>query len=79
MTFFLTRWFYAMMQFFYGLFNNSYLLTIVVSTVILRLIQLFPDISDEKARHKHAYKLPAAAFDAASVLLLPQCFPRMGQ
>ncbi|MBR6428638.1 MAG: membrane protein insertase YidC [Clostridia bacterium] len=58
MTFFLTRWFYAMMQFFYGLFNNSYLLTIVVSTVILRLIQLFPDISNRKTQIKMAVVQP---------------------
>lgn len=54
MTFFLTRWFYAMMQFIHGLTNNSYLLTIVISTVLLRLIQILPDISNRKTQIKMA-------------------------
>lgn len=54
MTFFLTRWFYAMMQFLYGLTNNSYLWTIIISTVLLRLVQILPDISNRKTQIKMA-------------------------
>ena len=58
MTFFLTRWFYALMQFLYGLFNNNYLLTIIVVTVFLRLFQIFPDISNRKTQIKMAVVQP---------------------
>ena len=58
MTFFLTRWFYELMQFLYGIFNNSYLLTILVVTVFLRLIQIFPDISNRKTQLKMAVVQP---------------------
>ncbi|MCR5611769.1 MAG: membrane protein insertase YidC [Clostridiales bacterium] len=58
MTFFLTRWFYWLMQFLYGLFNNSYLLTILVVTVLLRLVQIFPDISNRKTQIKMAVVQP---------------------
>lgn len=58
MTFFLTRAFYALMQFLYGLFNNSYLLTILVATLVLRLIQIFPDISNRKTQIKMAVVQP---------------------
>lgn len=52
MTFFLTNWFYKLMQLLYGLFNNNYLPTIVVVTVLLRLIQIFPDINNRKTQIK---------------------------
>ncbi len=58
MTFFLTRAFYALMQFLYALFNNSYLLTILVATLVLRLIQIFPDISNRKTQIKMAVVQP---------------------
>ena len=58
MTFFLTRWFYALMQFLYGLFNNNYLLTILVVTLFLRLFQIFPDISNRKTQIKMAVIQP---------------------
>lgn len=58
MTFFLTRWFYALMQFLYGLFNNNYLLTILVVTLLLRLFQIFPDISNRKTQIKMAVVQP---------------------
>ncbi|MBO4848241.1 MAG: membrane protein insertase YidC [Clostridia bacterium] len=58
MTFFLTRWFYALMQFLYGLFNNSYFWTIIVATVLLRLFQIFPDISNRKTQLKMAVVQP---------------------
>lgn len=54
MTFFLTRWFYYLMQFLYRLFNDSYLLTILVSTLLLRLVQIYPDISNRKTQIKTA-------------------------
>ena len=54
MTFFLTRWFYYLMQFLYRLFNDSYLLTILVSTLLLRLVQIYPDISNRKTQLKTA-------------------------
>lgn len=58
MTFFLTRWFYYLMQFLYGLFNNSYMLTIIVATVLLRLVQIYPDISNRKTQIKMAVVQP---------------------
>ena len=58
MTFFLTRWFYYLLQFLYGLFNNSYLLTILVVTILLRLVQIFPDISNRKTQIKMAVIQP---------------------
>lgn len=58
MTFFLTRWFYAFMQFLYGITNNSYLLTILIATVLLRLFQIFPDISNRKTQIKMAVIQP---------------------
>jgi YidC/Oxa1 family membrane protein insertase len=58
MTFFLTRWFYAFMQFLYGITNNSYLLTIIIATVLLRLFQIFPDISNRKTQIKMAVIQP---------------------
>ena len=58
MTFFLTRWFYVLMQFLYGLFSNSYLLTILVVTILLRLVQIFPDISNRKTQIKMAVVQP---------------------
>ena len=58
MTFFLTKGFYALMKFMYGLFNNSYLWTIIVATVLLRLIQIFPDISNRRTQIKMAKVQP---------------------
>lgn len=58
MTFFLTRWFYALMRFLYGLTNNSYLLTILIATVVLRLFQILPDISNRKTQMKMAVLQP---------------------
>ncbi|MBR5717593.1 MAG: membrane protein insertase YidC [Clostridia bacterium] len=58
MTFFLTRWFYALMQFLYGLFNNDYFLTILVVTILLRIVQIFPDISNRKTQIKMAVVQP---------------------
>lgn len=46
------------MQFLYGLFNNSYLLTILVVTILLRLVQIFPDISNRKTQIKMAVVQP---------------------
>ena len=46
------------MQFLYGLFNNSYMLTIIVVTVLLRLVQIFPDISNRKTQIKMAVVQP---------------------
>ena len=58
MTFFLTRWFHALLQFLYGLFGNSYLLTIIAVTLLLRLVQIFPDISNRKTQLKMAVIQP---------------------
>ena len=52
MTFFLTNWFYQLLQFIYKLFNNNYLPTIIVVTLLLRLIQIFPDIKNRKTQIK---------------------------
>lgn len=52
MTFFLTNWFYKLLQLLYGLFNNNYLPTIIVVTVLLRLVQIFPDINNRKTQIK---------------------------
>ena len=58
MTFFLTNWFYQLLQFLYGLFGNSYLPTILVVTLLLRLIQIFPDIKNRKTQIKMAEVQP---------------------
>ena len=58
MTFFLTKWFYYLMKFIYGLFNNSYFWAIVISTLLLRLVQIFPDISNRKTQLKMAKVQP---------------------
>lgn len=58
MTFFLTRWFYQLLQFLYKLFNNSYLWTIIVATLLLRVVQIFPDISNRKTQIKMAVVQP---------------------
>ena len=52
MTFFLTNWFYQLLQLLYRLFNYSYLPTILVVTLLLRLIQIFPDIKNRKTQIK---------------------------
>ena len=58
MTFFLTQWFYYLLKFLYGLFSNSYLLTILVVTILLRLVQVFPDILNRKTQVKMAEVQP---------------------
>lgn len=52
MTFFLTNWFYQLLQLLYKLFNNNYLPTIIVVTLLLRLIQIIPDINNRKTQLK---------------------------
>lgn len=54
MTFFLTQWFYYLLKFLFGIFNDSYLLTILVVTILLRLVQVFPDIMNRKSQVKMA-------------------------
>lgn len=58
MTFFLTQWFYYLLKFLYGLFSDSYLLTILVVTILLRLVQVFPDILNRKSQIKMAAVRP---------------------
>ena len=58
MTFFLTNWFYQLLQLLYKLFNNNYLPTIIVVTVLLRLIQIVPDIKNRKTQIKMAVVQP---------------------
>lgn len=58
MTFFLTRWFYYLLQFLYGITGNSYLWTILIVTLLLRAVQIFPDISNRKTQLKMAVVQP---------------------
>lgn len=52
--FFLTEWLFYALRWLYTLFGNSYFLTIFVLTLVLRLIQFFPDIQSRKTQKKQA-------------------------
>ncbi|MBQ3939203.1 MAG: membrane protein insertase YidC [Clostridia bacterium] len=52
--FFLTEWFFYVLRWLYGVFGNSYFLTILAVTLVLRLVQIFPDIQSRKTQKKQA-------------------------
>lgn len=52
--FFLTEWFFYALRWLYSVLGNSYFLTILVLTLVLRLVQLFPDIQSRKTQKKQA-------------------------
>lgn len=52
--FFLTEWFFYALRWLYGVVGNSYFLTILIVTLVLRLVQIFPDIQSRKAQRKQA-------------------------
>lgn len=54
MNFFLTEWFYYLLKWLHSVFNSNYVLTIIAATLVLRLIQLFPDIKNRKTQIKTA-------------------------
>ena len=56
--FFLTEWFFYAVRWLYGVLGNSYFLTIFVTTLILRLIQIYPDIKSRKTQQKQAALQP---------------------
>ncbi len=54
MNFFLTEWFYYLLKWLHDLLSNSYVLTIVIATLLLRLVQIYPDIKNRKTQIKNA-------------------------
>lgn len=54
----LTEWFFYAVKWLYGLLGNSYFLTIVIVTLILRLIQVYPDIKSRQTQQKQAALQP---------------------
>lgn len=52
--FFLTEWFFYLVRWLYDVLGNNYFLTILLVTVALRLIQVFPDIKSRKTQKKQA-------------------------
>ena len=47
----LTEWFFYAVRWLYGVLGNSYFLTILIVTLILRLIQVYPDIKSRQTQH----------------------------
>lgn len=56
--FFLTEGFFYAVRWLYGVLGNSYFLTILLVTLVLRLIQIYPDIQTRKTQRKQAELQP---------------------
>ena len=56
--FFLTEWFFYLLRWLYSVLGNSYFLTILLVTLALRLVQIFPDIMSRKSQKKQAELQP---------------------
>lgn len=56
--FFLTEWFFYLLRWLYNILGNSYFLAIFLTTLALRLIQVFPDIASRKSQRKQAALQP---------------------
>ena len=56
--FFLTEWFFYVLRWLYSVLGNSYFLTVFIVTLILRLVQIFPDIQSRKTQRKQAALQP---------------------
>lgn len=54
----LTEWFFYAVRWLYGVLGNSYFLTIFITTLIMRLIQVYPDIKSRKTQQKQAALQP---------------------
>ncbi len=54
----LTEWFFYAVRWLYGVLGNSYFLTILIVTLILRLIQVYPDIKSRQTQQKQAALQP---------------------
>ena len=54
----LTEWFFYAVRWLYGVLGNSYFLTILIITLILRLIQVYPDIKSRQTQQKQAALQP---------------------
>ena len=52
--FFLTEWFFYALRWLFSIVGNSYFLTILIVTLVLRLVQIFPDIQSRKTQRKQA-------------------------
>lgn len=56
--FFLTEGFFYAVRWLYGILGNSYFLTILLVTFVLRLVQIYPDIQSRKTQRKQAALQP---------------------
>ncbi|MCH5278543.1 MAG: membrane protein insertase YidC [Christensenellaceae bacterium] len=56
--FFLTEWFFYLVRWLYSVLGNSYFLTILIITLTLRLVQVFPDIKSRRSQRKQAALQP---------------------
>lgn len=56
--FFLTEWFFKALKWLYSVLGNSYFLTILIVTLVLRLVQVFPDIQSRRTQKKQAELQP---------------------
>lgn len=56
--FFLTEWFFYALRWLFSVVGNSYFLTILIVTLVLRLVQIFPDIQSRKTQRKQAALQP---------------------
>ena len=56
--FFLTEWFFYALRWLFSIVGNSYFLTILIVTLVLRLVQIFPDIQSRKTQRKQAALQP---------------------
>lgn len=56
--FFLTEWFFSLLRWLYSFLGNSYFLAIFITTLALRLIQVFPDIKSRTVQKKQAALQP---------------------
>ena len=56
--FFLTEWFFYLVRWLYSVLGNSYFLTILIVTLVLRAVQIFPDIKSRKSQRQQAALQP---------------------
>lgn len=56
--FFLTEWFFYLVRWLYSVLGNSYFLTILIVTLLLRAVQIFPDIKSRKSQRQQAALQP---------------------
>ncbi len=54
----LTEWFFYALKWLYGVVGNNYFITIVIITLVLRLVQVYPDIKSRQTQKKQAALQP---------------------